>query len=359
MNAQRARGPFRLRKLVPAIIAPLLPLVMSGAALPQAQNQKVKEWTISAALDLCGPTRKSKPGRDALTDWDGFCLQGKVKTLIGEDRTTRAEDGLLVEGDVYAISKNHFDERGNLALREAGDNTFGPIRLVYRLTCSFDAQGRKTGCKSFADAESGPYQELVYSYDERGNRVRMETKRPDMGAHFISEFSYDAEGRKVEERSLSPEGRVTFKVVYTYEGNLTHSRGYSSGGTHTKGLRLLHDDRGNLLSEEHYSLDARGGENVWRKVTYKYDRRGFRTEVNYHKADEGPDGARVVYEYDERGNVASLTKYLADGSFAVSEHREYEYDAGGNWVKRVIWRRYSAGGPLVPQRVERRRLTYY
>ena len=360
MSVHRPRNRFRLRKLITAIIAPLLPLVMSGAAQPQAPNKKVNEQTISADMNLCGPTRKSKPGRDAFTDWDGFCLRGKVRTITDEDRKTWIQGGLLVEGDVYGITETHFDERGNITLREVSHNKFGPAGAYHRRSVfNSDAQGRLTGWKSFADGESGAEQELVYSYDGRGNRIRMETKRPDVGVHIIREFSYDPEGRKGEERSLSPEGRETFKVVHAYEGNLTHSRGYSRDGTHTKGVRLLHDDRGGLLSEEHYSLDAQGGENIWRKVTYKYDRRGFLTEIHYHKAEEEPRGAGVVYEYDERGNVASLTKYRADGSFAVSEHREYEYDGDGNWVKRVSSRRISENGAAVPYRVEHRSLTYY
>ncbi len=105
-------------------------------------------------MNLCGPTREHKTG------WDEFCLRGRVRTLADEHRATRSQDGLLVEGDVHAITRTLFDERGNKTLTEGSDGRFGPVGAVYhrKLVCSLDAQGRLAGWKSFADGESGVVQ---------------------------------------------------------------------------------------------------------------------------------------------------------------------------------------------------------
>jgi hypothetical protein len=121
---------------------------------------------------------------------------------------------------------------------------------------------------------------------------------------------------------------------------------------------VLKDERGNTLNEELYRTDARGEEQLKWKATYKYDRKGFLVEVVYHKADASL-GARAVYEYDGQGNCTSLTKYNADGTFAVAMRRQYEYDAAGNWVTCVGFSRPSENTAPEPYNIVRRQITYY
>ena len=142
MKVPRPRRHFRRGKLIPVIIATLLPLIAAagvvlGAAAPQARNKKVEVQIAAADMNLCGPIRERKIDRDV------FCLRGKVKTVMTEMRSARAQGGRVVEGVVYAIIKEHFDERGNRTLLEISDNAPGPVGVVYRrLVFSFDARGR-------------------------------------------------------------------------------------------------------------------------------------------------------------------------------------------------------------------------
>jgi hypothetical protein len=107
-----------------------------------------------------------------------------------------------------------------------------------------------------------------------------------------------------------------------------------------------------------YRTDARGEEQLQWKETHSYDRRGFLKEVVYHKADASL-GSRAVYEYDERGNCTSLTRYNADGSFAVAGQRQYEYDAAGNWVTCVSFSQPPGNRAPEPYIIVRRLITYY
>ncbi len=362
MKVLKPRGLFRQRRLVHALTATLLPLAAAAAvapcaARPQAQNRKTAVQVASGDMNQCGPSRKRK------SDADISCLRGKVRAVTAEHFTARTQDGLVVEGDLYAIVKDYFDESGNRTMAEISDNAPGPVGVVYRRGFfSFDAQGRAAGSKWYEDGSDAPKSVVAYSYDERGNRVKIDSARTEPDAHIVQEFTYDEEGREVggSFSRLTADGwqTQTHKTAVTVEGGTTHSRSYSPDGKLRGRVTVLKDERGNPLSEELYGVDARGEERLLRKVAYRYDPRGFLTEVVYHKAEEWL-GARAVYEYDEKGNVTSLTRYNGDGTFAAGGRREYVYDAAGNWVKRVTYSRRSEGGAAEAYHVERRQITYY
>jgi len=227
---------------------------------------------------------------------------------------------------------------------------------------SFDEQGRMTSSKWYAVGADEPSSVVAYTYDERGNRVKIDSWRTKPDAHFIQESSYDAEGHEVgtSYSHLTPDGWQTSKSrnVTTVEGGLTSVRTYSPDGTLRGRTEILRDERGNVLGEELYGTDARGEEQLQRKVTYRYDRKGFLREVVYDKA-EASLGARAVYEYDEKGNCTSLTRYNADGTFAAAVQREYEYDAAGNWVTCVSFSRPWENRAPEPYNIVRRQITYY
>ncbi|MET0625262.1 MAG: hypothetical protein ABW250_20155 [Pyrinomonadaceae bacterium] len=357
MHAHRPHSPLRLRKVIPAIIAPLLPLVIaaagvvSGAAQQQARSKKAEVRIGPGEMDGCGPNPISVSGRE--------CLRGKVMTITGEQRGMAMRGGRAVEGELFSTVKVNYDERGNRTLMVGS----GPAGLPDRRDVySYDTQGRMIGVEYYEAGRDAPKGVTAYSYDERGNRVKMDSTRTEPDARVVQEFSYDAEGREVGGSVSQLTAGVwqtrTHKTVVTIEGKTTHSRSYSSDGVLRGRVTTLKDDRGNTLGEELYRVAAGGEEQLRWKVTYRYDEKGFLREVFYHKADDWL-GARAVYEYDERGNVTSLKRYHGDGTFAVGGHREYEYDAAGNWVKRITSHWLSENGPAQPYRVERRHITYY
>jgi len=359
VKAERVRRPFRRGKLFVVVVAPLLSL---AAAVATAQGKQEKKSEVSvgdADMYPCGASPRAE------TAAEKSCLRGKVRLVTKEMRRANASGGGFVEGVLYSVVKETYDERGNLTLVEISDgsNGPGPVGVLFRRGVqSFDAQGRMTGAKWYGPGADEPSSVLAYSYDGRGNRVKIDSRRTKPDAHIVEESSFDADGREVETtlNRLTPDGWKTgrSKHVTAVEGGLTVVRTYSPEGALRGRTEVLRDGRGNLLGEELYSADARGEERLRRKVTYRYDGEGFLREVVYHKA-EAFLGARAVYEYDEHGNCTSLTRYNADGTFAVSVLREYEYDAAGNWVKYVGLSRPWENRAPEPYMVVRRRITYY
>ncbi|MBV8858564.1 MAG: hypothetical protein JOZ02_16645 [Acidobacteria bacterium] len=360
MNVRRPGRPFRRKNLFGAFIVPVLSLVTlagraPGAGYPRPQGGGGAVRVVPSDMDMCAAP--ARPG-DA---WDGFCLRGKVKALTDELRAARVEGGRVEDGELIEIVKESFDGRGRRTLREMSSNHPGPVGAAFsKLVYSYDPSGRMTGWMSYEAGSTVPELVVVLSYDERGNRVRAEATGAKPGARYVQEFTYDAGGRLVGDSfsRLTDGGWQTHRQVVTFEGAVAHVRVYSPDGALASRGTTLSDGRGHLLGEEGYRVNAQGEEELDRKVTYRYDPKGRLTEVIYQRAEERL-GARAVYEYDESGNVTSLTRYNADGSFAASGHREYEYDAAGNWVRRVDSARSSEGAAPAPYLVERRHITYY
>lgn len=357
MKTERPRRPFRKGRLFAAVAAALLSF--SVAAAQDRPDRKAVVQIGDGELSKCGAPPSAK------TSSEQRCLRGRVRTVTTEARRARAEGGAPVGGAPYFVGRDTYDERGNLTLAELSDsgNGPGPVGVVFRRGLnSYDEQGRMTGSKWFEAGSDEPASVVAYTYDERGNRVKIDSWRTKPDSHIIMESSYDAEGREVGSSvsRLTPEGWQTSKSrrVTAVEGGLTVVRTYSADGAPRGRTEVLRDARGNTLGEEVYHTDARGEEQLRLKITYRYDERGLLREVVYHKADAWL-GSRAVYEYDEQGNCTSLTRYRADGSFAVAVERRYEYDAAGNWVAFVSFSRSGENRAPVPYTIVRRRITYY
>ena len=359
MRRERARSFFRHAGLVAAIIAPLLPPAAAAAPARDGREKKPPVQVHDSELSRCGTSPRGESAGEKL------CLRGKVRAVTREARTARAQAGALVEGAPYFVGKNTYDERGNLILVELSDsgNGPGPVGVVFRRGVnSYDEQGRMTSSKWYEAGADEPSSAVAYTYDGRGNRVKIDSWRTKPDTHLILESSYDEQGHEVGSSSstLTPDGWKTSRVrqVTAVEGRLTVVRSYSPDGAPRGRTEVLRDERGRVLGEEVYHADARGEEQLRWKATYVYDRRGFLVEAVYHKADARL-GARAVYEYDDSGNCTSLTRYNADGTFAAGLRREYEYDAAGNWVTCVSFSRPSEGAAPVPFHLVRRQITYY
>jgi hypothetical protein len=359
----KAETPRRLSqhgRLVVVIVATLLLLGVAVSAPAQDKREKKPVVDISDGdLSRCGAYARVK------TDGKKSCLRGNVRAIKEEARPAQPHGGGYIEGVLYSVIKESYDGRGNLTFVEISDggNGPGPVGVLFRRGVnSYDEQGRMTSAKWYEAGADEPSSVVAYSYDERGNMVKVDSWRTKPDAHHIQESSFDAEGHEVETtfNRLTPDGWQTSKSknVTTVEGGLTSVRTYSPDGALKGRTEVLKDERGNVLSEELYLTDAQGEEQLRRKVTYRYDREGFLREVVYHKADARL-GARAVYEYDEMGNCTSLTRYNADGTFAAALQRKYEYDAAGNWVTCVSFSRWWENRAPEPYNVVRRQIAYY
>ncbi|MBN1316879.1 MAG: hypothetical protein JXA42_15475, partial [Anaerolineales bacterium] len=274
--------------------------------------------------------------------------EGRVyRTVNGQVRRTRYLFDAL--GRVYQVeypdgelARYEWDDANNLVSAADAQNN--------KITYSYDESGNLIGQKDplgniteFTYSGTGLHlltiegelgQELVYTYDERGNMLTetdqagsqmvytydanqfVITETTPLGYEFA--YDYDSFGRMTSE--TEPMGRETIRA-FNPAGNLTsvidpagramtltyNAVGWPTSFTDGLGNRisLAYDARGNLTG----LTDAMMGQSE-----YRYDAAGNReSAIN-------PLGIENVYQYDEAGNLLSAT----DGN---GYETEYEYDS--------------------------------
>ena len=168
---------------------------------------------------------------------------------------------------------------------------------------------------------------IRYAYDGAGNRTLLET------AHQRVTYAYDALNRMV--RVTDSQGGTTH-LDYDAVGNLLRQR-HGNGMTATYRYdainRLLglayHDDAGQILFSQDFSLDAAGNrvavqESGDRRVTYQLDALQRLVEERV----EDPLGTRLTqYTYDPVGN---RLREVEDG-----RHTDYSYNANDQLLERT------------------------
>ena len=95
-------------------------------------------------------------------------------------------------------------------------------------------------------------------------------------------------------------------------------------------------------------------------MVYTYDDEKRTKEVATYQVD-GTLKEKVVYAYDERKNEIGLTVFNADGSLKNGETRltNIEYDAYGNWTRKIRLIQSEKGGQPQAYHAELRVITYY
>ena len=180
---------------------------------------------------------------------------------------------------------------------------------------------------------------------------------------------YNARGNRVVEESYVDSGELGRRLVYRYAGGKKIGTGKSVIPTLTMAGSDPAPPQYEPISETYkYQYDAKGNIREWtfQKGTsssvwaYRvvYELKGGRRVTHQYNPDGAPV-SRDVESFDERGNLVEFTTFTPDPGtvFYKSSYTAYEFDARGNWVKRlasVLWR----GQPEV-RRVEYRAITYF
>jgi YD repeat-containing protein len=92
-----------------------------------------------------------------------------------------------------------------------------------------------------------------------------------------------------------------------------------------------------------------------------YDQNGRRLESAHYLISSSSYNGRQEYEYDDKGNIVSMTVRSADNSVLGKETYKYEFDVVGNWTKMTTSRVVSESGKEMPRpdEVTYRSITYY
>jgi RHS repeat-associated protein len=327
-----------------------------------------------ATLNL--PIKVTEPGRETEYAYSatGLLLSETVRdTATGEARTTthtytaegRRETTDGPRTDVMDVTRWEYDAQGNVAravnaLGQATSYTYDahgqPVTITDPngtvTTLAYDAQQRLTS-RTVAGAETR------YAYDAAGLLIR--TIAPDgsvLRTHYDPahrpiaiedglgnrlEYTLDARGNRIEERTLDPAGTLTRKVQREYDSLNRLKALIATAGTTTYtydagGNRLTVQDPLNRTTASAYDplnrltqvTDAAGG-----VTRHAYDARGNLIEVIDPKGVttrygldgfdqtlrvESPDAGTTTYTYDAAGNRVTQTD--ARGITA-----SFEYDA--------------------------------
>lgn len=174
---------------------------------------------------------------------------------------------------------------------------------------------------------------------------------------FISTTRYNEQGNTLEEEFYKPNGALAVKVVYSYDPRGLHAEEsvFKAGTSRPSRLVYHHDELGRLIEKMIYRDD---GAFDWR-VAYDYDQKGNKKEVAVYQAD-GALSAKRLYLYDDDGNEIEEAVYsdralvskgtfsydpkgnrtkevfsLPKGTVSAEYLYDYEFDAAGNWIKRI------------------------
>lgn len=203
-------------------------------------------------------------------------------------------------------------------------------------------------------------------FDEHGNMTRKLGYKANGNLWGWTDYAYDKQGRLVEEWEYDQDGNESVYYSYSYnqEGKLQLQK------SEMIQCSYLYDEAGWLVQEKVYS--AMDSSTVLKQ--YKYDKQGNKTEEKLTNEQNGEtyycwsykynskgqkseekrsDSQRLVYSYDDKGNIASQTEYDGQGQALASWTYEYEYDEQGNWTQRIDYLDSK------PQKIVEREYSYY
>ncbi len=337
-------------------------------------------------------------------------LSGRVKSVEWGRIEYPLRDGRGVEGKKIPIQLTTYNEDGNTTevttFKEDGS-------VLVKATYLYDGQGRNVGIESHGSLGQGKdektyKQKVVYTLDERGNRVEEVGYQTDGTLSHRRVNRYDAKGNKVEDTfyswngyrngktlstyddrgheltqiSYNADDSVSYKTVNTYDarGNKTE-RVHYIGGTLRYRMLYAYDERGRLKEGETFEYNAtpnvrsRSPAPAPGRIVFTYDDdKGTKEEATYN--EEGALVRVVVTRTDDRGNQIGRAEFAADGSPKYSQLSWYdrdkllravggesstliEYDAKGNWTRKTHLIRPKDSDKPEAHGAEYRVVTYY
>jgi hypothetical protein len=213
----------------------------------------------------------------------------------------------------------------------AAPDTLG-MTLDTHTVIDYNASGNITRMESFAGAARNPVASEEYTYDPSGARLEHSVERnPVKHTYSTLDYEHDHHGRLTFQGNRAW-GPARTEYGYNRHGYLKTETEYSQTDSLTQKLRFRYDRFGRLRA----SRSVKGGDPA-RRYDYHPDGVVARVRTGKHNVDT----------YNERGHLVSTTihviqkkwgkngKLRTTGRYPVTITAEYEYDARGNWVRRV------------------------
>ena len=295
--------------------------------------------------------------------------------------------------------EEEFDEKGRLIADASSDREMdqGPFRCVYK----YDENGRLSeeiqtnrdhspaGRMVYLYGVNGKKAEEIYygrtgslairiQFDDHGNETHLEAFGPDGSITRNETFirSYRRDGNSLEESYVLPKPKPGEGMQLVRIGDKEAMETPPEAARTVKN-RYSYTDSGQLVKEEKdgwektYDSQGRVSTEVFgpMRTHYSYDERGREKEVvtDVEPGAFSPTAEynRTVLEYDSHGNETERTIYNRQGDVWMHYVYSYEYDARGNWTKRVetekVFNGRQGGTPSILEIVsaEYRTISYY
>jgi hypothetical protein len=142
------------------------------------------------------------------------------------------------------------------------------------------------------------------------------------GTEFLtSVYTFGADNKQVEMNEYKPGGVLNLTVTYKYD-----KKGFRSEADY---LWAENRNIGEITDNTDYYYEIIQND-IFTKVMYKNEYRGFCTEENYLKEDSSLS-FKIVAQYDFRGNKLQSAYYHANGR--LSWMTKYKYDKNDNLLE--------------------------
>ena len=310
----------------------------------------------------------------ATRDREFDCLKGNVRTVKSESTVFVKKDGQFVK---TAVSQTHivtYDRQGNrIESLTYGSKDYGTESSVNRLVFNFNSKGVATGWEEYSAGKLVPVKN-IYTYDNKGNRIKQTVTYDEFNAQSILILVYDSKGNKVEERTyylvpLIKDDNQTNESIkkylyrftkYKYDRkNLIQTTHYNKDGSiSSRGIFTY--ENGNRKEAINYSSDAKGELVRSERMSFKYDKQGNMIEKIIYNQDDSIK-TRYVDGYDEQGYRISRIIFDSNGKITSKGFLTYQFDSHGNWLSYTSddinsSERINAGEPFA---AKLRTITYY
>lgn len=257
---------------------------------------------------------------------EGGLSQKSKKELAKQERNEEKDRERIRKSGIYSVSVWKYDY------------VFGrPDKKGTQLTSiRYNAAGNKVEEQTFNSTDGTVLSRINYRYDPDGNIVEEVKTKGNEKTKLV--YRYDSTGNKKEIVSYRQDGTVDRKSVFIYDdnNNQIESRGYLSDGRQFSKDSFAYDSIGNMIEQK----------NSLTRFTYFYNSDGSMVEMIKSKRDFNildslvyKVSDRLLFTYDNVGNMASLAVYKSDSS--LKARSTYQYDSKGNVIQEAD---YSADG---------------
>ena len=259
------------------------------------------------------------------------CVYKEIRKIYDENNIF--DHSLEVEYDSQGnvLKYINYDGEGNLESYEVyGYNEQGK-KTIYE---KFDSEGVRISFSYYENNEQGDVikahnasylDTYEYIYDEN-DRVIEKLVRKNGEFSYRKVYTYDAEGKVIEEKIFDEQGEIVNIVGYIYDknGNLEYEDEKYNDIYGCQDTRYTYDDNNNLIEKVLYSNDD---VIVSRVYKYEYDDKGnCIKKFEYDRA--GNLDSEMTYKYDEKGRQIECINvdYKYDSACYRRTHEYIEMD---------------------------------